>query len=64
MFYNKNRNYLIDYQLIFKKMPLKSKAQMRYLFWKDPALAKEFAEKTANIKALPEHVKKKPKVKK
>lgn len=35
---------------------------MRYLFAKDPKLAKEFAEKTKNIKKLKERVK--PKIKK
>jgi hypothetical protein len=45
-------------------MPLKSKAQQRFLFAKKPKLAKEFAEKTPNIKALPEKVKKKKPVKK
>lgn len=38
-------------------MPLKSKAQMRYLFAKKPEIAKEFADATPNIKKLPEHVK-------
>jgi hypothetical protein len=38
-------------------MPFKSKSQMRLLFAKDPEVAKEFAEHTPNIKALPEHVK-------
>jgi len=39
-------------------MPLKSKSQMRYLFANEPEVAKEFASKTKNIKALPEKVKK------
>lgn len=39
-------------------MPFKSKAQARYLFAKKPKIAKEFAEKTQNIKALPNKVKK------
>ena len=42
-------------------MPLKSKAQQRYLFAKHPKIAKEFAEATPDIKSLPEHVKKKKK---
>lgn len=45
-------------------MPFKSKAQARYLFAKEPEVAKEFASKTKSIKALPEHVKKKKKAKK
>ncbi len=44
-------------------MPLKSKAQMRYLFAKEPEVAKEFASKTKNIKKLPEKVSKKSKKK-
>lgn len=40
-------------------MPFKSKAQAKYLFAKEPEVAKEFASKTKSIKALPEHVKKK-----
>ena len=45
-------------------MPFKSKAQARYLFAVKPEIAKEFAEKTASIKALPEQVKnKRPKPK-
>lgn len=39
-------------------MSFKSKAQARYMFATDPKLAKEFASKTASIKALPEKVKK------
>ena len=35
-------------------MPFKSKSQARYLFAKNPSLAKEFASKTKSIKALPE----------
>lgn len=38
-------------------MPLKSKAQQKYLFANKPKIAKEFAAKTKNIKSLPEHVK-------
>jgi hypothetical protein len=45
-------------------MPLKSKAQARYLFAKEPEVAKEFASKTKNIKKLPEHAKKKKKARK
>lgn len=44
-------------------MPFKSKAQQKYMFAKHPKIAKEFAEATPNIKALPEHVKKKKKKK-
>lgn len=40
-------------------MPFKSKAQARFLYATDPAVAKEFADKTANMKKLPEHAKKK-----
>lgn len=40
-------------------MPFKSKAQARYMYGVHPEIAKEFAAKTASIKALPEHVKKK-----
>ena len=32
---------------------------MRYLYAKEPAVAKEFASKTTNTKSLPEKVKKK-----
>jgi len=39
-------------------MPLKSKAQMRFLYAKHPKIAKEFAAETKNIKDLPERVKK------
>lgn len=39
-------------------MPMKSKAQRRYLHAKDPALAKKFEKKTPNGKKLPERVKK------
>lgn len=35
-------------------MPFKSQAQAKYLFAKDPKLAKEFADKTLSIKKLPE----------
>ncbi len=42
-------------------MPFKSKSQARYLFAKEPEVAKEFADKTKSIKALPEKVKKKKK---
>lgn len=45
--------------------PFVSKAQQKYMFWAHPKLAKEFAEKTKNIKSLPEHKKKRiiPKMK-
>lgn len=39
-------------------MPFQSQAQMRLLYAKNPKLAKEFAAKTPNIKALPEKVRK------
>lgn len=42
-------------------MPFKSKAQMGYMFVHHPELAKEFAEKTVNMKKLPKHVEKKKK---
>ena len=35
-------------------MPFKSKAQARYMFSQHPKIAKEFAEHTPSIKALPE----------
>ena len=38
-------------------MPFKSKAQMRMLFATDPKMAQEWADKTPDIKALPEKVK-------
>ncbi len=44
-------------------MPFKSKAQERFLFAKKPKIAKEFAKETPDIKALPQHVKKKKKSK-
>jgi hypothetical protein len=37
-------------------MPFKSKSQAKYLFAKHPDVAKEFADKTPDIKRLPEHV--------
>lgn len=40
-------------------MPFESQAQARFMFAKHPEIAKEFASKTASIKDLPEHVKKK-----
>jgi hypothetical protein len=43
-------------------MPFQSKAQARKLFATNPALAKEFAEKTLSIKKLPEHKRVKPKL--
>ena len=42
-------------------MPFKSKAQRRYLFATNPAVAEEFASKTPKGKKLPDHVKKKKK---
>ena len=39
-------------------MPFKSKAQMKYMFAKMPKLAKEFASKTSNFKAMPNKVSK------
>ena len=42
----------------FITMPFRSQAQRKYLFARRPEIAKEFAEKTHNIKALPEKVKK------
>ena len=45
-----------------KKMPLRSKAQMRYLFATDPKLAKKFVKKTKkSLKSLPNKVKRKKK---
>ena len=39
-------------------MPLRSKAQARYLFAKHPKMAEEFADKTTgSIKDLPERIK-------
>lgn len=35
-------------------MPLKSKAQMRYLFSQHPEIAKRFAAETPDISKLPE----------
>jgi hypothetical protein len=43
-------------------MPFKSKAQQRYLFAKEPKVAREFAAKTKDFKSLPERVGKKRKV--
>lgn len=47
-------------------MPFKSKAQQKYLFAKEPAVAAEFAEHTpkAAYAKLPTRVKSKPKEKK
>jgi hypothetical protein len=39
-------------------MPFKSQAQMRLLYAKYPKMAKEWASKTPNVKALPEKVNK------
>ena len=38
-------------------MPFKSKAQQRYLFAKEPAVAKKFAAETKSYARLPEAVK-------
>jgi hypothetical protein len=37
-------------------MPLKSKSQQRFMFSQHPEMAKEWADKTPDIKKLPEHV--------
>jgi hypothetical protein len=42
-------------------MPFKSRSQARYLFAKEPEVAREFASKTKSIKSLPDKVKKKNK---
>ena len=42
-------------------MPFKSKAQAGYMWVHHPSIAKEFADKTVDIKKLPYHVKKKVK---
>ena len=42
-------------------MPLKSKAQTRWGFHKDPEKAREMVEHTSNMKELPERVKEKRK---
>ena len=39
-------------------MPVKSLAQMRFLYAKYPKMAREWVSKTPNIKSLPEKVKK------
>jgi hypothetical protein len=44
-------------------MPFKSKAQRRYLFATNPAVAQEFAAATPKGKKLPERVKPKKKAK-
>ena len=36
-------------------MPFVSKAQQKFMFAKHPAIAKEFASKTKDIKDLPQH---------
>ena len=38
-------------------MPFVSKTQQRFMFARHPKMAKEWADKTPNIKGLPEHVK-------
>lgn len=40
-------------------MPFESKAQQRYLFAKEPTIAKRWAKETPDIKKLPEYKKKK-----
>lgn len=42
-------------------MPFKSDAQRKFLYAKEPKVAKEFESKTPKGKKLPEHVKKKKK---
>lgn len=42
------------------KMPLKSKAQMRYMFAKHPKIASKWAKITPDMKNLPEEVGEKP----
>ena len=37
-------------------MPFKSKAQQRFMFAEHPKMAKEWADKTPDIKVLPEKV--------
>jgi hypothetical protein len=44
-------------------MPAKSKAELRFLFWKDKKLGEEFARETPDISKLPEHLKRKKKAK-
>ncbi len=39
-------------------MPFESKAQQRYMFAKEPTIAKRWAAETPDIKSLPEHKKK------
>ena len=45
-------------------MPMKSKAEERFLWAKHPGIAKNFQAVTHNASKLPEHVKKKDKRKK
>ena len=49
-----------DYLRIMAE-PFASKAQMRWMFAKKPAMAKRWAKKTKNTKSLPDKVKKKGK---
>lgn len=42
-------------------MPFVSRAQAKYMFANHPEIAKEWASKTSDIKALPKHVKSKKK---
>ena len=43
-------------------MPFQSKAQQRYLFAKEPEVAKKFAKETKDFKSLPERKTKKRKM--
>jgi hypothetical protein len=45
-------------------MPFQSKKQVRWMFANDPEMAKEWASKTKDFKALPEKVRRKKKLKK
>ena len=58
----RNLNVFVRVTEEFEEMPFKSQAQRKYLFAKEPAVAKEFAEHTSKqqMAKLPEHVKKKP----
>ena len=42
-------------------MPFKSKSQRRFLFWKKPKVAEEFAAATPKGKKLPEKISKRKK---
>ncbi len=45
-------------------MPFKSEAQRRYMFTNEPIIAERWAREGKTPKDLPEHVKKKKKIKK